>query len=133
MEELIKQLSDYLENNSLPAFLNNGNTYRYWLYSSKQRKEFGKITKISEAQNLPSIAQHEAITVRVCYGAFLSRYANTFGNSKGNAVFVSYINMEVEDNFNFTWLTKKQLFEHIEYCRQRFSLDFDLEINLFSS
>ena len=133
MEELIKQLSDYLENNdSLPAFLNNGNTYRYWIYDNAHRKDFGKITKISEAQKLPSVFQQKSITVRVCYGAFLSRYAITFKNSKGNAVFVSYINREVEDNLNFTWLTKKQLFEHIEYCRQRFSLDFDFTVKKYS-
>ena len=136
MEELLSQFSDYINNQRVqfPRYFGNGNRYRYWIYSISERNKInGTIKTIKDARRLSPIHEHSCVnSPYICYGPFLRNLETSRDAARTNSVFVSYMNKSISSgNYatcNFTWLTKDQIAEHINYCKERLALNFEFVI-----
>ena len=124
MEFSLEQVRDYFKKQKINRFYQYANSYTYTKLIRQNFKEDESLLD----RELLFFDKNSSFAGRACFGAFLHNWQ---GNQYYRCLLVSYVTKQYDyekRHNNFTWLSAKQIEQHLEYCKEVFGLVFNYQV-----
>lgn len=134
MKELVEQFREYVRDNAsrgVYPFCECKNHYEFTVLSGKRRD--GDILGLSR-DNINTLKQEYGFKLscqedhRVCFGKYLNYIRNVSDPYHTLFIWLPYVKPKLQKQGNFTWMTKEQLEEHVNYPKYVLGLDYECKV-----
>lgn len=107
------------------------NHYSYRIFNSKTLESCGidTVTEFNQVENIESLRSYDGIAdYRACFGKFLVDLNGIYGRPRSIFLWKPFLIPTFPTQGNFTWMTRDQLINHLNYCKDYLGLDYEVNI-----